>query len=324
MSYPTNPTFHWGPRGKLTNPSTPATFSMIPAPIPVQQSYQVDQEKSPLSERAILVRFERQNVWLAQRKDNRLAKEVADKYGATIDLGKYTRSLFPMCADPLQEVINAVNNCYEVWRSQTLPWLPGVNILSTALFQQFTTNMSTAIRRLDQSREKLIEVYPQMVSQGLINSKGLSTASDYPTVEEIRSYYNVKLSYYPVPSTRDWRVTLPPDVVDDIRQALDTENERRLADTTVELWTRVVNEVEAAWKNLDGKKLRPEWIDRLRSFAEAIPDLNLTDDPNLNDVAAKAKDLTNYDAETLRANPELRKELAEQSKALYDQLKEMY
>lgn len=274
-----------------------------------------------LKERAILVRLERENCWLGKRTDQSMKAEIEKKKG-TKDHVEVKRNLFPECDQPLEQVFTAINHVDYVYRRRTLPWLPGVNIIASPLFLQFTTAMNDAMAQLDRARGELRDHWDDMVRMGIQNSKGTAHISEYPTKDQLDEMYQMHLTYYPVPDSHDWRVTLPHEVVEDIKQRLEDDNERRLATATNEIWHRLAKEIEAAWKNLNGAKLRPEWIERLRELAQSIPDLNLANDPDLDEAAKQAKELTVEDIQTLKNDPDVKKDVQQKAEELYDKLKE--
>jgi len=281
-------------------------------------------KKGTLQERAVLVRLERKNVWLGKRTDKDISAQIQKSKGLTKSHGDYKRHLFPDCDQPLEQVLNAINHVDYVYRRRTLPWLPGVNIIATPLFLNFTEAMNEALTKLDKARIELKNQWPAMVAAGISNSKGTASMDEYPTQDMLDDMYQMELTYYPVADDGDFRVTLPAEVVQSIKEKLQEDNQRRLANTTIEIWKRLTSEIEAAWKNLDGKKLRPEWLERIKELAKSIPDLNLADDPDLNEAAKKAEALTQHDIETLKANPNLKKDTADKAEALYEQLKDMF
>jgi hypothetical protein len=283
-----------------------------------------EEQKGSLKERAILVRLERTNVWLGKRTDKEAAAAYQKAHGLTSKHGDYKRDLFPDCDQPREQVMNAINHVDYVYRRRTLPWLPGVNIIATPLFLNFTEAMNEAMTKLDKARIELKNQWPAMVAAGITNSKGTASLDEYPTVEMLDDMYQMDLTYYPVADSHDFRVTLPADVVTSIKERLKEDNEKRLAQTTIEIWNRLTKEIEQAWKNLDGKKLRPEWLERIKELSKSIPDLNLADDPDLNEAAKKAEALTVHDIETLKGDPALRKETAEKAEALYENLKDLF
>jgi hypothetical protein len=249
-------------------------------------------------------------------------KAELEKKKGTTDHVEVKRNLFPGCDQPLEQVFNAINHVDYVYRRRTLPWLPGVNIIASPLFLQFTQAMNDAMTQLDRAKEELRTHWPNMVRTGIQNSKGTAHISEYPSIEDLDEMYLLHLTYYPVHDSNDWRVTLPHEVVADIKKRLQDDNERRLATATNEIWHRLTKEIEAAWKNLNGAKLRPEWIERLKELAVSIPDLNLANDPDLDEAAKKAKALTEHDIATLKGDAELKESVREKAEALYDQLKE--
>lgn len=282
------------------------------------------QPTGSLKERAVLVRLERQNWFLGKRVDRKAAEQYQQSNSLPKSHGDYSRHLFPDCDQPLKQVETAGNHVDYVYRRRTLPWLPGVNIIATPLFLDFTEAMNEALNSLSKARFELINQWPAMVSAGVANSKGTANVSEYPTVQDLDDMYLMNLTYYPVPDSGDWRVTLPDDVVTNIKKSLEEDNTKRLAQTTVEIWKRLAAEIESAWKNLDGKKLRPEWLERIKELSRAIPDLNLADDPDLNEAAKKAEALTQHDIQSLKEDPDLRKEQAEKAQALYENLKDLF
>lgn len=276
-----------------------------------------------LTDRAMLVRLERRNIWRGKVNDSALSEELRKAHNIKAPMAKVDRTLFPGC-DPLEPVINAVNHVDYVYRSRTMPWLPGMNIMPSAYFLDFSEAIAKALQEVTDQKAKLIETYDDAVRDGVAASNGLASHADYPVKAAIGDMFNCTISYFPVPSSADWRLPLPEEVVKDISDSLDNANEKLVAETVQHHWKNLISAFDSALKNLNAQRIRPEWLEKLKELGSSLPDLNLAHDPNINYAAQKITDIVgNLELEDVKDSHTQRQDTKAQIETLYDELKEV-
>jgi hypothetical protein len=202
--------------------------------------------------------------------------------------------------------------------------MPGMNIMPTYSFLDFQSAIGQALQELEDRRTELVDDYHNAVANGVGASNGLAAPSDYPPVEAIKEMYNCVISYFPVPTSSDWRLPLPEEVVKEISQTLDDTNERLIAETVQHHWKSLISAFESAIKNLDGARMRPEWLTNLKDLAASLPNLNLAHDPNIDYAARKIADICGQlELQDLKNTPSLKRDTKADIEGLYDELKEM-
>ena len=276
-----------------------------------------------LTERAMLVCLHI-SQWTARKHDKAASAEVADTYGANVNVGRYTKSLIDK--DALRDICRIARDARGHHDANTLPWtdtgfriLPGANYFDYTEAQRgFRTKFETAVKAFagdyadhrDQARNAL---------------KGLFSITDYPSPDEIAAKFRMETSFLPLPDAADFRVTL--GAAEEARIRADIEARvKGAADAAMrDLWKRVHDTVARMSDRLNaygvdadtGKVINPfrdSLVGNLRDLAELLPKLNIAGDPQLEDMRERlVASLCPHDPQALRDSPTLRQSVAREA-----------
>jgi hypothetical protein len=122
-------------------------------------------------------------------------------------------------------------------------------------------------------------------------------AEDYPDIEEVKKKFGFRRSVKPVPESGDFRLDIPANDLEEMREEFVQQQDAKLAKAMREPWERLhtmLTEMSSKLEDtVDGKKKR--YHDTLVSnpleLCELLTKLNVTNDPKLED-ARKQLELT--------------------------------
>jgi len=274
-----------------------------------------------LNDRALLVQLSI-SQWTARKYDKRVTKQVADNNGTTMSAGRYNKSLLPM-NDLLDQVHKKATHIRTKFYANTLPWgIEGTQMLPTANYLNFMTEFRREKSEWQTLVNNFVDNYDQLKADAQRILGAIYDPADYPLYGEIRSKFHMDMAVFPVPST-DFRVSISSDELTRIQQDV----ERRVADAQSkamqEVWKRLYDRVKhMAEKLADPKAIfRDSMIENAREICALLPRLNVTDDPNLESLRQEVEmGISNHHPDALRNDPDLRRDTAEQAKAIMDKM----
>lgn len=274
-----------------------------------------------LSDRALLVQL-RVSQWTARKYDKRATQEVASNHGTTTAAGRYNKSLLPM-NDYLDRVHKKTTHIREKFYDNTLPWgIEGTMMLPTSNYLQFMTDF----RREKSEWWSLVNMFSDNYMDLKDNAKrslgSLYNEDDYPSVDAIRTKFDIDMAVFPVPSN-DFRTNIASDELQKIQQDVERRVQDAQQQAMKEVWTRLFDRVKhMAEKLADPKAIfRDSMVDNAREICALLPRLNFTDDPQLEAMRQDVEAKLIKHPEALRNDPDLRRDTAAEAKAIMDKMK---
>lgn len=262
------------------------------------------------------------SVWDANRQDRRASQEVAIANNVTDQrLCRLRKSLLPKtkALDALTAQVRAARSFHY---DNTHAWMhDGPRILTRSNFDPYMTQMrmykagfETAVLNVMAEYEELKEKARDVLGQ-------LYDASDYPARESLFSRYNFDTTVQPMPvSANLLDLGLESAEAEELRQKL----ERDMADTFARANRRLWDDLYARLEKLTGKLcdekayVMEETIEAVRKLAELLPRMNITNDPNLEVLAANlTMSLDGLSAEKVKHDPALRGKAAEDTHKVF-------
>lgn len=273
----------------------------------------------PLARTTVLVAV---NIsqWTARKLDRRVTNETNERYNASKDAGRYNKLLIE--AEHLKKITGIVSAARTLHYSMTRPWADeGPRILPNALYSKFTDKFRVFKRDFADAADDFARDYPMFIEERKRQINGLFREEDYPAADQIRSKFALDLQFMPFPDAEDFRSNLDADVVEDIRREI-AENgassiDHAMNKTYADILDKVghmaakLKEYKPAGKPGERNFFMNSLVENVRELAELLPAFNLTNDPKLNDIAARiSKELCAEDAQALRENEIVRANVA--------------
>lgn len=226
--------------------------------------------------------------WNNNRLDKQASVDVTTAAAARKGAARVHKTLLPDCAEyaAVQSSINALRT-YVV--SATLPWADrGPRLLTTANYLQFHGTTQTMIGEIRQQVDHFVDhVYPQEVHKAAVGLGTLFNPSEYPSPETVRSAYDIRLAYLPVPEVGDWRVDMGNEASAYLQEQYADHYRRALGDAMtsmlVEAHEGLARLVDRLGTEPDGKKrvFRDSMLENITQITHKLQTYNLTGDPEV-------------------------------------------
>lgn len=270
-----------------------------------------------LATRAMLVSL---NIsqWTAKKRDKKASDEIAEKHSASKDAGRYDKHL--VARDCLAEITAIVSQMRTMHYALTLPWGEnGLRILSSQGFVPYTDKMRALRMQFSDAADKFASEYPTYVAQSEALLGSLRDENDYPSADDIRSRFDAKINFYPVPESGDFRVQMSNENANQIRETLQKENQTLLADATRNIIERLhqkASKLVNTLTNRGGKgekspRFHDSLVTNIYELLDAVAMLNLTGDQDVTDFSTELDvHLNGVNAQELRESSSLRAEIA--------------
>lgn len=274
-----------------------------------------------IQDKALLVQLSI-SQWTGRKFDRKTTQEVAAAHGVTSEVGRYNKVLLPTGAK-LKELHSATNAIRQFFYHNTLPWgLEGTQMLPTGNYLQFTTEFRHMKANWQQLVADFLNEYDNLRNQAQLILGTMYNAADYPPRDELEKKFSIDLAVFPVPSD-DFRVQVTDQDLQDIQKDV----LRRVADAqqraVQETWKRLYDKVKHMSDKLSDPAaiFRNTMVENLQEVCELVPRLNFTDDPELEKLRQEVADeLAAKNPESLRNDPDLRRETADKARAIMDKM----
>lgn len=268
-----------------------------------------------LSSRAMLASLTISH-WTARKLDRRVTNEVHAQHNAAQDAGRYNKALVHKRA--LMPITSIINEARSTYLSLTLPWQDGgQRLLPAKAFNRFTEKMRDLRWRFEHEVAHFVAQYPGHVEDAKKTLGDIFDYADYPGESEVGGKFAFKTEIMPMPDADDFRVMLAGEVVEDMRAQIGAEIEAKAKGAHNDMVERVREVLTTMAKKLttyDPEQgvgvFRNSLVGNVRELADIVPELNVTDDANIDALADAMRQLAAVEPEDLREDANLRKTTA--------------
>lgn len=274
-----------------------------------------------LSDKALLVQL---NIsqWTARKYDKRATEQVAHQNGSASTAGRYNKSLLPM-NDALNNIHQKSTLIRKKFYTNTLPWgIEGTMMLPSANYLNFMTEFRKEKADWESLVDTFYHEYPRLHADAQRFLGNLYNKADYPELHDIQRKFNMDMAVFPVPSN-DFRVSIGDAELERIQQDVEARVENSAQQAMKEAWQRLYDRVKHMAEKLADPKavFRDTLVENTKEVCSILSRLNFADDPDLETMRQQVEgSLANNHPESLRNDPDLRKNKAEEAKAIMDKM----
>jgi len=166
------------------------------------------------------------NVWTGSKSDKKIADRVSADAGATGNVGKWSHDL--LAGDPdLKAVLNHRQTVYNFAGRLTYDWMGNLRYLPGVNAERFMSGYDALYVSWLGLVDKLLASYDDKVAAQAFVRGELFRREDYPTVEDLRSRFNMRITQMEVP-VGDFRVQIANDLANDMRLNLQRQMEEKV------------------------------------------------------------------------------------------------
>jgi hypothetical protein len=245
--------------------------------------------------------------WTARKLDRNASNDLCDSKEAQRGSGNFNKLLIPKAhLKPIQRVVNSIRNYHY---ANTLPWEhKGADILPSRMYMDYMRDMGNLKTKFELSVSEFVTDYPTIIQQVEKSLGKLFNAEDYPTANQVRSKFSMKIDANPVPTVTDFRVDLNQEEIDKIKQDLGARLDAANNAAVNELFARLYTATAKAVITLKDptKIFRNTLILNIIELARKIPKLNYTNNTYIDSLADQLNTLSsNVEIEGLRDDDRL-------------------
>lgn len=233
------------------------------------------------------------SVWTANKLDRTTTNKLTADSRATTDAAQVRKNL--MAGTTMRkELADYAAGCRLWHNSRTLPWSDrGPRLLPTSWFMDYKTEANVRRDTFMRMKDEFITAYPTLQAKAQQHLGDLHDPNDYPSVDEVESKFGFRLVFSPVPESGDFRLDIPKQELDAMREEYDTNFVTRVEEAMRTPWARLhdmLSDMSAKLTEVDGETKR-RWHDTFltnaQQMCEMLTHLNITGDPKLEDARRK-------------------------------------
>jgi hypothetical protein len=149
--------------------------------------------------------------------------------------------------------------------------------------------------------------YPTLISAQAFQLGALFDRNEFPDVEEIATKFRFKVGFLPLPSTGDFRIDAPNEVVEGMQKEYEAMYNERIAQVNQDLWIRLHDTLRHMSDRLGydstgkAKIFRDSMVENAVELCDMLKRLNVTNDPKLEKARSSLESaLLGVDASEIR------------------------
>lgn len=214
------------------------------------------------------------------KKDREAAEAVEREFDTASGSGSFSKALF---GESLREYSRAKGKIRDYFNSRTLPWGEnGIRILPSASLFKFREDVEGFKKTLAEEAEKVVDALPEIKAAAMVRLGKLYRETEFPTPAQLRAKLGIRVKFYPLPNTTDFRVTLSMQEKAILEEQLRETLEDTQKAATADLLKRMSERVKGLLLTLDKDKApKEETLKRALDLCQSCKELNLWGDPEI-------------------------------------------
>lgn len=228
------------------------------------------------------------------KKDKAESNKYAQSHQTTTDSVRVVKTLFDK--HDLAEIKCFATLARNAHAKYTLPWNDqGQRLLPCSVFSEYTGWMAEYKSNFDFAVSEFVDKYDAILYRNKKRLNGLYKEDDYPSAEDIGKRFSMKSSVIPMPKSEDFRVNELSDAdIASIKKSYEVEVHDKIVDTQKDILNRLLEAIshmrDILWDN--EKIFHASSNDKIEELLKLAPQLNVMNDPDLNDTINKLQSLS--------------------------------
>lgn len=234
---------------------------------------------SSIAQKAMVVTLSISRIG-ATKKDKEVTSEIVEKYNTDKNAGNFNKRIFSK--EALQDINDLASKARGLHSELTLPWNDdGARLLASKNYDRYNQNMVEISERFNSAVKVFIAEYQNHIEDAKSRLGDMFNPYDYPDVDEIKSKFDFKFVYNPVPQSRDFRIDVSAEELQTIQDQLEKD-----------INAKHKHAIKSAWINVDGllkrlvdrledpdKIVRSRVVDSIKEMIPILESFNFDDDP---------------------------------------------
>lgn len=250
------------------------------------------------------------STWTARKLDKNASKEVKVSKGAYSDDAARVNKNLLAGMNNLKRVTDFVALTRNEFYRLTLPWSDsGQRLVPMMQFFELKKWINESEITFNQLVSEFLRDYPTLISAQAFQLGALFDRNEFPDVEDIATKFRFKVGFLPLPSTGDFRIDAPNEVIADMQKEYEAMYAERIEQVNQDLWTRLHDTLKHMSDRLGydttgkAKIFRDSMVENAVELCDMLKRLNVSNDPKLEKARAGLESaLLGIDAGEIRAD----------------------
>jgi hypothetical protein len=245
------------------------------------------------------------------RKDEGLSDDVTTRHEMAHDSAIVTKRLFVKALKPLKTAYTRTRNAF---REMTHEFLGGVHCVVDAEREQLAQTMASYHAIYITLRDAFIADYPSILEVERLEKGDAFKESDYPSAAALAEKFGFEFAAMPLPLPNQFvRGVLTAEIEEKMAAEFSARvqnTERAIVQKASQQVLSLVSEVAEVLadkdRRLSDSEGRKSCLAKLEAYIQRIPQLNITNDPELNALYAAVKERLDVTTAQIREDEGLR------------------
>ena len=275
--------------------------------------------------------------WEAKKKDKHIETEAEAKAGSKRGTVSARKVLLPG-AESLEAIIKHSAAMRTWWNTCSQPWFDnGMRAYNIAGHMDIQMAYGDMARYRDTLVEEFLGEYAALREVARFDLNDLFNDADYPDVNVVRSKFTCSFECMPLPNTEDFRIIegLSDEEIVELTASAERKMQARIYEASKNAVEQLYKSVKLMIDRLEeynvkedadtkNNKFYDSWIDNVRKQARLIPQLNITDDPELAALGQECLDLVADDTALFKGNRSVRETATQKADSIAAKLKSLF
>jgi len=287
------------------------TSSALPATVPFEKT-------------AMLARLKIGMIG-ATRKDEVVTKRVHLSEGTTDDAGYYSKKIFSKAY--MDDIRKKVNEARTFHRKMTLPYDEADRLLPSKNYFDYIQRLQQFKNEFDQAVASFKAEYNNAINEARSRLQGMFDPNDYPDDYELDELFAFESEIKAIPQADHMKGIngLVSDEMQMLQDKINEKNKTAIDNAMKDLWHRLFTVVEKMYirmTQVDSSKYHKSLIGNIEDLLSILPNLNFTNDKELDRMAQKIKDeLCHFPVAQFKKDPVLRQQATDKAAEIIERMK---
>lgn len=280
-----------------------------------------------LTRKCLLVRL-KISLWEGVIQDKSVQSTVATTYNVQSKGDVIAKKrLMGLALKPIQTKAQQLRT---LWEEGTLPWEDdGTRIATSVGVWRLLPRLQLAKDELLGMFDQFTQEYPMLLRERQWALGDLWHEDDYPKPEVVRGKFDVKISVRPLPERGDFRVAMSPEEMEWAQKQLEDSLMDGIKSAQAHTWGRLKEGLERMRNRLTlyqgpgtGRtgSFKDSLVENLKEIVDNLPELNLAEDPALEQLCKEVGERCIVEPERLREDAEKRIEVRDAADELLQRI----
>ena len=274
--------------------------------------------------------------WEAKKKAKGVEAKAEAAAGAVHGAISARKSLLPG-AEALENIIKHAAAMRTWWNQVSAPWFDnGMRVYNVAGHLDIQAAYGDMARMRDQLVDAFLNEYVELREKARFDLNDLFDELEYPDPHVVRAKFTCSFEVMPLPDTSDFRIIegLGDEELARLQAEAEAKAQARVAEATSTTVRRVLEALRTAVDRLneytrkednDEKRAYYEsWVNNAKEMAALLPQLNLTNDPVITQIAKDISAAMPESAQYYKDNIHQRKDAAKKVNDIASKLASLF